>query len=875
MAAVATAFDPLGNSTDSVTCPCKPSTVAPTTLKILALVDPGIRAMVEWNADDYYAHTNGAVKIDITTASSMATLYEEIEMDARNGGGLFDAYYTNPQIMGTAAALNGFHDLTPYIKISPSVDWTDVLPALRQYYTSFEDKTYLIPFDGDTINLFYRKDIFKAFDLQAPRTWSEYNQVARTIHGKIFNGTTLTGNCMQRGNHAQYWYHMVLATITQTHGTSEGSLFDTKDMSPLLGEAAVEMLRIHEEQAKYGAPDEFTAQYVNDVHVDHMHGGTCAMTIMWGGLFKTSMASGSSLYQNLGIAPTPGSEVVLNRKTGKLQKCTLNSCPHAKYYDDIGFVNSAPYAANGLWGVAVSANTSPSKQKLLADFLLWSTSGQQGLKYTVPNATLPRALMNGQDQFRKSQLDVELWVRRGYDRDLANDYVHSVNNVLISQNVVVDARFPMGGAIMSVLADKVTDHLHSTLSHPTDEMDMFAHVQRMDVADHIASKWAQIIQKFDARGDTLVPILESYQRLRGVWVPNEKKHHLTGVRPVGLAMMALIFLFSLTAATWVYSKRNLQVIRASQPPFLWLICGGTAIMGSSIWTMGIDDSIASQEGCNVACMLTPWLVCVGFSITFSALVSKIMRLQILMKNAARFKRIQVKVKDVLLPFATILVFNCTFLLAWTLADPLYWERVDSGRTENGEIESYGRCVSSGKVSTAMISMLVGINLLALLTANILAYQTRNLDVSFSEGQYVNMAVFSILEALLFGVPIVVIVYSNPVASYVVRTLFVFVVCMVVLGFIFIPKYWMSNLRISSRMSGGGAPSGLDTIPPDTMPDEGDGGGLDRSVCSLHSCFSAPPKSANLTSWMIATGQDETTVGSSFARPSHNCRRNKS
>ena len=197
------------------------------------------------------------MKIEIKLAPTMPALFEEIENDAKSGGGLFDAYFTNPVILGTAAMLNGFLDLTPYVKSSPYADWTDVLLALRTYVTSFEDKIYIILLDGDTHTMFYRKDILEAFDLKVPRTWNEYNEVAKAIHGRVYNGVTLSGSCVSRiqGDHAMYWYHLVLSTITQTQGTSEGSLFDTKDMTPLTGEAMAEMLRIQEEQAKYGTFD--------------------------------------------------------------------------------------------------------------------------------------------------------------------------------------------------------------------------------------------------------------------------------------------------------------------------------------------------------------------------------------------------------------------------------------------------------------------------------------------------------------------------------------------------------------------------------------------------------------------------------------------
>lgn len=172
---------------------------------------------------------------------------------------------------------------------------------------------------------------------------------------------------------------------------------------------------------------------------------------MWGDMFRRSKAEGSILHDKLGIAPTPGSEFVLDRKTGKLVRCTRERCPYGVWYDDLGFVNSAPYAANGGWGAAISNNASPEKQAALADFFLFASSRDQSEQYVIPtNASAPWYLINGQDPFRKSQLgkfwkcysriyrrdplsftnailvslvhfsqDVDKWVARGFDRELS------------------------------------------------------------------------------------------------------------------------------------------------------------------------------------------------------------------------------------------------------------------------------------------------------------------------------------------------------------------------------------------------------------------------------------------------------------------------
>jgi len=51
----------------------------------------------------------------------------------------------------------------------------------------------------------------------------------------------------------------------------------------------------------------------------------------------------------LGVARTPGSTMVLDRDTLNLVPCDADRCRFGQYYDDIGWVNYAPYLAFGGW----------------------------------------------------------------------------------------------------------------------------------------------------------------------------------------------------------------------------------------------------------------------------------------------------------------------------------------------------------------------------------------------------------------------------------------------------------------------------------------------------------------------------------------------
>jgi hypothetical protein len=582
-----------------------------------------------------------------------------------------------------------------------------------------------------------------------------------------------------------------------------------------------------------------------------MNDGSCAMTFMWGDMFRRSNSAGSVLHDKLGIAPTPGSDVILNRETGKLEKCTRETCPYAKFYEDIGFVNSAPYAANGGWGAAISNNAPPEKQKALADFFLWASSREQAEQYVIPNSTLPWYEINGQDPWRKSQLDVDKWVARGFDRELSKQYVESILTNLVSKNVVVEARFPKAGEIMSVIDKEVNEHLVRVNDGLISEDKK--QEERLKVAQSITDQWNQIIKSYDERGDTVVPILEIYQRLRGVYVPNEEKYYLTKVRPIGLTLMAIIFASALFAAIWVSYRRAAPVVRSSQPPFLLLICFGCLIMGSSIIPMGVDDSVASFRGASMACMATPWLVSLGFTVCFAALFSKILRLKTLMRHAANFRRIQVSVQDVLAPFCVMLTLNVAFLLTWTLVDPLYWERVDLGRTSEGIQESYGRCTYAGTITPIMAGLLGGLDLVALLLANIEAYQTRELSVAFNESKFVGLSMASILQAMLIGFPLLFLSDANTIARYLVRCILVFVVCMSVMVFIFLPKilrgnkkddapgrmsiisgsqHWQQTLNPENSIAGAGIGSShLGPNPSSEVRFGGDGGGFRSKTSS--------------------------------------------
>lgn len=153
----------------------------------------------------------GQVQVEVVQVP-VSELFPNIENEAESQIGLYDGFFTGPGVLGSVVDHEGFADLTDYIQESAdrSKDWLDVLLGYRQEIAQYEDKILMYPLDGDTLSLFYRKDILDAFGLKVPRTWDEYNQVAAATHGKVWNNQTLVGSCVARKTSCSnaYWANL-------------------------------------------------------------------------------------------------------------------------------------------------------------------------------------------------------------------------------------------------------------------------------------------------------------------------------------------------------------------------------------------------------------------------------------------------------------------------------------------------------------------------------------------------------------------------------------------------------------------------------------------------------------------------------------------
>jgi 7 transmembrane sweet-taste receptor of 3 GCPR len=119
-----------------------------------------------------------------------------------------------------------------------------------------------------------------------------------------------------------------------------------------------------------------------------------------------------------------------------------------------------------------------------------------------------------------------------------------------------------------------------------------------------------------------------------------------------------------------------------------------------------------------------------------------------------------------------------------------------------------------------------VNVGALLTACYQAFKARNISDEFSESKNVGVALFSWLQLMLVGLPLVFLIAdSNPGAQYILRSCLVFCFCQSMLLLIFVPMViQLRKLQALPRLRRHSVTASSTVIPDSYAP---------RQVGNLH------------------------------------------
>jgi len=211
-------------------------------------------------------------------------------------------------------------------------------------------------------------------------------------------------------------------------------------------------------------------------------------------------------------------------------------------------------------------------------------------------------------------------------------------------------------------------------------------------------------------------------------------------------------------------------------------------MATAMIPLNIDDAVASDRICTIACNLDTWFMFLGFAVMFSALFTKIRRVHEIM-NAAQNQaqqRMIIDWKESILPLGVIVGGNFLVLCIMTFTFPSTWEIVPLQKDQHDRwIETYGHCTHEEQI--VYYAIMGGLNFGALIYSMHLSYQTRKVSTEFAESRYIMYAIIAILVTLFQAVPVLFMVRDDRDTQDFLKCSFIFVTVCSVLLFIFYPK----------------------------------------------------------------------------------------
>lgn len=425
------------------------------TIDVITFTGPQIAEPLQRRGAEFAEATGATVNV---TTVPFAELYQKVLTDLSTGTNSFDGYVFAPQWMVDYIVPGYLEDLTDRIAADTALEWEDVGPFFRDFSSTYQGRTYTIPFDGDFQMVYYRTDVLEQLGLEPPRTWDDYLAIAEAANGQDMNGDGEAdfGSCIGKKKDEQgYWFITSIASgMIQSQGTSQGGFFDTETMAPLYGpnEALSKALDVYAATLEFGPPDEL------NIGVGDTRGlwtaGRCALTLDWGDIGTLAISEGSLAKDKTGAVILPGSTRVLDRATGTLIDCTPELCPYA-----VDGVNHAPFAAFGGWSGAINAAIDDqSKEATFAFFSYVNQPAQSNVDVTI-GAT-------GFNPYRTSQFtSLDAWIEAGMSEEAANIYLGAIQDSLNSPNMVLDLRIPQNQRYQQdILDDTVAQFVAGEIS---------------------------------------------------------------------------------------------------------------------------------------------------------------------------------------------------------------------------------------------------------------------------------------------------------------------------------------------------------------------------------------------------------------------------
>mmetsp|Transcript_29136 Transcript_29136/g.45280 ORF Transcript_29136/g.45280 Transcript_29136/m.45280 type:complete len:895 (+) Transcript_29136:167-2851(+) len=705
----------------------------------------------------------------------------------------YDGYVVPAHYLPTLTENDQLEDLTDFVVNDMHDDWGDILPFVRRWNAIYNNQIRGIPLTQDVALMLYHKVLFEKYNRTVPRTWDEYTQEAEFFNGLLEGpgGSPIYGSCKRRGlgcgNSNDVF--SIMSPYAQANGPEEGVLIDFANKTALLGEPFKQSLKHLDDQIKYGPPDEFTMTDEGITHCAVLFFLQRKCALFYGITNGALLNQPYYMYKDfLGVAALPGSSKILDRSTGKLKECTIESCPHSIYEEGIGLVNYAPAWGVTNWVGAVHAGKGELRKKLSKEF--FALVGRDSLNDVIQNTTENKKIPN---PHRRSHLVLDDWLAKGYDEEFAESYItayESTESLNVAKYPPVDGSLDMIVALENV----VFQYVNSTRGNGNEALQSGTEAALKTTFEGI----------IDSKGRDV--IFRQYEKYLDVYKePSTDQYLNNDLQVYGLFLSGAVLLTSLGIVAWMRKYRNEYVVIHSQPQVLKVALCGSVLMGAAIVPRSLDDKWLSIENCSAMCVLYPWVYFVGLGTMLSALFSKIERIILIHEKPNEGLSLHVSFNELKKSFIFAVVPNVLILLVWTIFRPNYWERSKLDDTDDefasAHPDTFGRCVGNDANYTIIYFVLLLYNFGISFAQCLRLYRcTHNQKVSLDslEDKWIVSAIMATFEFWLIGLPVLLLMADNYYYDYFVEVSLFALTALSSLAFLFAPKYFYLRDKLRNR-----------------------------------------------------------------------------
>jgi len=377
-------------------------------LRLIVVNDPAIATAVRGLRDEWNAQTGAEVEV-IETAEKKITEKQITGTEPRGDAVICPAY-----LLGPLAEAKRLIPVPRSIARDPRGPWSQTFELLRNQEAVWGHEVYGVPLGSPVFCCYYRADLLEKLHRKPPRTWKEYEELARLFREEGIKSSGLkygTVEPLARG-----WAGLVLLARAAAYAKERDNfttLFDEKTLEPAIaGPPFVRALEELVAAAKLGPAEalDFDPTAVRE----EFWKGNAAMAISWPTGARTlspgpSPKKGEGRTVIAGFAELPGATEFYRASSNSWEPRT----------DDAG--QSVP-----LLGVAgrVGVVDAESKHADAAfEFLLWLTDPQWGSRvFAVSPATT---------LFRSGQVaSPKAWVESNISATAARQYAEQTAETL-------------------------------------------------------------------------------------------------------------------------------------------------------------------------------------------------------------------------------------------------------------------------------------------------------------------------------------------------------------------------------------------------------------------------------------------------------------